>query len=293
MTGAKSHPGDAEPEARSWKGFIAPCERMSEAARAVTPDTSWQVPRNEVVILHPRRTSYAVVVPVWNEGARFERQLQAMVPYTSICDIIVSDAPSTDGSTAESKLRAAKVHALITLTEPGGLSASLRAAFAYALAAGFKGIVLIDGNGKDDPEGLTGFVRELEAGTDYAQGSRYLRGGRAINTPLTRTLLIRIVHAPMFSLLCGRWFTDSTIGFRAFSSRFLSDPRVRPFRAQFEYYELYFYLAWAACHYGFRVTDVPVIRAYPASGPIPTKITLVRGNWRMLKPLLMILLRRY
>ncbi len=267
-------------------------EEMGQThVRPTCPD--WVVPANEVVVLRPKTSGHAVIVPVWNEGERFERQLRAMAPYTRVCDIIVSDAPSTDGSTDLPKLRDADVHARISLTEPGGLSASLRAALAYALAAGFEGVILIDGNGKDDPEGLHLFTQHLAAGADYAQGSRYLRGGRAVNTPLYRTVLIRFFHAPVFSLLCRRWFTDTTIGFRAFSARFLLDQRVRPFRRVFEYYDLYFYLAWAACHYGFRVTDVPVTRSYPASGPIPTKITLLRGNWRMLRPLLMILFRRY
>lgn len=262
-------------------------------ARVRPMDPGWEVPPSEVTVLRPKTSRHAVIVPVWNEGERFERQLRGMTAYTRICDIIVSDAPSTDGSTALPKLREADVHARISLTAPGGLSASLRAAMAYALTAGFEGIILIDGNGKDDPDGLVRFTQRLDAGADYAQGSRYLPGGRAINTPLYRTILIRLVHAPVFSLLCRRWFTDTTIGFRAFSSRFLLDRRVRPFRRMFEHYDLYFYLAWAACHYGFHVTDVPVTRSYPPTGPIPTKITLFRGNWRMLRPLLMILFRRY
>lgn len=265
---------------------------MRASIQPARPDRE-DVPPHATVVLHPRRTRFAVIVPVWNEGERFEHQLSEMSPYTSICDIIVSDKPSTDGSTALDKLRAAKVHARIGLTQIGGLSASLRAAFAYALDEGFEGIILIDGNGKDEPEGLVRFVRELDDGVDYAQGSRWIHGGRAINTPTHRVLLIRLVHAPIFSLLCGRRFTDTTIGFRAFSARLLLDPRIRPFRRAFEHYELYFYLAWAACRYGFRVSDVPVTRAYPASGPIPTKISSFRGHWRMLKPLLMILLRRY
>lgn len=268
-------------------------QRPDVAAVPAEQDPTWVVPRHNVAVLRPRTTRFAVIAPVWNEGPRFERQVQAMMPYTSICDIVVADAPSTDESTALPKLRAGNVHALVSLTEPGGLSASLRAAIAYALTAGFDGVILIDGNGKDDPEGLVRFVEQLEAGADYAQGSRFMPGGRAVNTPTSRLLLIRLFHAPVFSLLCGRWFTDTTIGFRAFSRRFLLDPRVRPFRSAFEHYEIYFYLAWAACRHGFRVTDVPVTRSYPASGPVPTKITLFRGNWRMLKPLLMILLRRY
>lgn len=253
----------------------------------------WQVPRYRLAVLHEKRCEHVVVLPVLNEGERLSRQLERMGPYRRACDIVIADAPSTDGSTSVARLSAASVHALVSLDQPGGLSASLRGALDYVLAAAYRGVVFMDGNNKDDPEALPRFVGALEAGADYVQGSRYLPGGRGINTPWTRDLLIRYVHAPAFSLLCGRRFTDTTNGFRAFSSRLLLDPRVRPFRDLFTWYELPYYLAWAACRLGFRVEDVPVTRAYPAGGPLVTKISLFRGHWLLAKPVLDILLRRY
>jgi glycosyltransferase involved in cell wall biosynthesis len=252
-----------------------------------------QVPAYRLETFHPKRGSYAVVVPVWNEGSRLLDQLARMRQWCDAFDIVISDKPSTDGSTAPDKLRAVGVHALVSLTERGGLSSSLRAAFAYALDAGYLGVVVVDGNDKDDPDALPRFAAEFNAGLDYVQGSRYCAGGKAVNTPLNRDLLIRFVHAPLFSLLAGYRFTDTTNGFRGFSRRFLLDSRVAPFRSAFDQYELPYYLAWAASRKGFRVREIPVTRSYPASGPTPTKITLIRGNWRMLKPLLMLMLRQY
>lgn len=247
---------------------------------------------HDVTSFHPRLARFAVIVPVWNEGSRFRDQLVAMGRYLSVCDVVVADGGSNDGSTAPAALQSAGVRALVNVSGRG-VSTSLRPAIAHALMEGYEGVILMDGNGKDDPRMLADFIRALDAGADYAQGSRYLPGGRGINTPVSRDLLIRLVHSPFFSILAGRRFTDSTIGSRAFSSRFLLDPRVRPFRSEFQYYDLYFYLAWAACRLGFRVSDVPVTRRYPADGPTPTKIVGIRGRWRMIRPLFMLLLRRY
>jgi glycosyltransferase involved in cell wall biosynthesis len=256
-------------------------------------DGSWHLPRADVVLLCPKRNRYAVVIPVRNEGDRLRRQLPRMARFMDVCDIVITDAPSTDGSTEVDALREAGVHALVTLREPGGLSSSLRAGFAYALRAGFQGLILMDGNDKDDPAALPRFVEGLKAGFDFMQGSRYTVGGQAINTPLSRRLLIKFIHVPLFSALSGYRFTDTTNGFRGYSRRFLLDDRVRPFRNVFCLYELPYYLSWAASRYGFRVTEIPVTRAYPADGPIPTKITVFRGSWWMLKPLIMLLFRRY
>jgi len=261
--------------------------------RQAVHDITWRVPRADIQVLNPKRNRYVVIISVLNEGERLHRQLAKLSKFLDTCDVVIADAPSTDGSTEPTILKAAGVHALVSLREPGGQSSSFRTGFAYALKAGYEGMVIMDGNDKDDPSALPTFAEQLDAGLDYVQGSRFHRGGQAINTPLRRMLLIRFVHAPLFSALCGVRLTDTTNGFRAYSRRFLLDDRVTPFRDTFCFYEMPFYLSWAACRYGFRTAEIPVIRAYPSTGPVPTKITGLRGHWRMLKPLLMLLFRRY
>ena len=148
-------------------------------------------------------------------------------------------------------------------------------AYAWCLDEGYAGIVTMDGNDKDGVEAIAAIVAALRDGADYVQGSRYLAGGEAINTPLERTLANRYVHAPLLSLGAGRRFTDTTNGFRGYSARYLEDPRVQPFRNVFQTYELLFYLTVRASQLGMDVRDVPVTRAYPDDGKVPTKI----GGW--------------
>jgi hypothetical protein len=62
-------------------------------------DGSWHLPRADVVLLCPKRNRYAVVIPVRNEGDRLRRQLPRMARFMDVCDIVITDAPSTDGST--------------------------------------------------------------------------------------------------------------------------------------------------------------------------------------------------
>ena len=251
------------------------------------------VPGHETHILNPKKAKYAVVIAVWNEGERLTRQLEKTQAWLDTCDIIISDKPSTDGSTDPEKLKRFNVHALINLVGVGGLSSSLRCAFDYALNAGYEGVIMVDGNDKDDPSALPLFSKQLDDGWDFVQGSRYCAGGKAINTPLSRHLLIKLIHAPLFSLICRQRYTDTTNGFRAFSKRFLGDSRFAVFRDDFVEYELPYYLSWAAPRMNFKVKEIPVTRAYPESGPVPTKITLFRGNWKMLKPILYLIFKRY
>ena len=201
-------------------------------------------------------------------------------------DVVVADGGSTDGSVNHDMLRPRGVRARLVKTDAGGLSAQMRMAMAWVLDEGYEGLVVIDGNNKDDPSAIPALVAALEAGFDHVQGSRFIPGGIAINTPWLRLLGIRLVHAPLISLASRRKQTDTTNGFRAYSRRLLLDPRVAPFRAVFSGYELHYYLAIRAARIGFRMTEIPVTRAYPAHGPVPTRISPIMGNLRVLRTLL-------
>lgn len=252
-----------------------------------------QVPAHTVLELAPRRHPWCLAVFVINEGARIRSQMAKMAPLAHQVDILMADGGSTDGSLEPDVLRQHGVRSLLTKTGPGRLSAQMRMALAYALDQGYQGVVTVDGNDKDDTSALPRFLQALDQGYDHVQGSRYIPGGRAINTPFARHWGVRLLHAPCLSLAAGFRYTDTTNGFRAYSRRLLEDPRVAPFRDVFVAYELHYYLAVRAARLGFRCLEVPVTRAYPASGKTPTKISPVRGNLRILRTLLDACLGRF
>ncbi|MDB4913861.1 MAG: hypothetical protein JWM95_1505 [Gemmatimonadetes bacterium] len=241
-----------------------------------------QVPEFSVFELRERQSKHAVAVFVLNEGDRIRSQLEKMRLLASRVDIIVVDGGSTDGALEESFLRRCGVRALLAKRGEGGLSAQMRVGLYWCLEQGYDGIVVIDGNDKDDTIAVPSFVGALENGIDHVQGSRYVHGGRGIRTPLSRHLGVRWLHAPLISFAARRRYTDTTNGFRAYSARFLRDPRVLPFRDLFQHYELHYYLAIRAARLGFRVAELPVTRTYPLSGRVPTKIRGVRGNLSIL-----------
>lgn len=244
-----------------------------------------QLPRFEVHDFDATRHDYAILIPVINEGERIRNQLRGMSGVPLGADLIIVDGGSRDGSLDEEFLRAHRVRALLIKTGPGKLSAQLRVGFAWLLEQGYMGIVTIDGNGKDGYQAVPTFVAALAAGWDFIQGSRYVPGGIAVNTPLERTLGVRLVHAPLLSIASGFHYSDTTNGFRAFSGRFLRDPRVQPFRAIFDTYNLHYYLSIRAARLGFRVKELPVTRTYPGSGPAPSKIGGLTGKLHILKQL--------
>lgn len=255
----------------------------------ITPEmaSKWQVPSFELPLWRERQADYAVVIPVINEGERIRRMLTRLadLDIARRLDVIIVDSGSTDGSLALECLQARGVRGLIVKTGPGRLSAQLRCAYSFAMQQGYSGIVTIDGNDKDDPEAIPAFVEALRSGNDFVQASRFIRGGRAENTPKARALAIRFIHAPVLSVCSGFHWTDTTQGFRGYSRKMLLDPRVAPFRDVFQGYELLAYLSYRAPKLGFRCVELPTTRRYPVGEAVPTKIVGFRGNLSVLRVL--------
>lgn len=245
---------------------------MTEQECLAIDDTGWEVPGFDAALYAEKKHRHALVIPVIDEGERIRSQLLRIQAARLPVDVIVADGGSTDGSLDGGYVRSVDVRAVLTKTGPGKLSAQLRMAYAWCIRQGYDGIVTIDGNGKDGVQAVADMVLKLEEGCDYVQGSRYLPGGKAENTPLERAIANRLIHAPLLSLAGRHFFTDTTNGFRAYSTRYLTHPGVRPFRDEFQVYGLLFYLTVRAGQLGLKVDHVPVVRRYPDSGKVPTKI---------------------
>lgn len=238
---------------------------------------NWQIPKYEVSQLYKKKNKYCICIPVLNEGEKIKKQLIRMQPFSKLADIIIADWGSTDGSTDKKLLRKMNVRTLLTLKENGRQGSQLRAAFSYALKEGYEGIIQIDGNNKDGVEAIPNFIKVLDEGFDYVQGSRFIKGGKGKNTPLLRWIAVRFIAAPLLSLGAKYWYTDVTNGFRGYSKKYLTHKLVQPFRNIFKQYEFNMYLTVRANQAGLKTKEIPVARIYPP-GKVPTKISFLKGN---------------
>ncbi len=255
----------------------------------------WQFPDFKAQEFFDKKNKYAVCVFVINEGERVQKQLKRMKNFSKEIDIIVADGGSTDGSLEEDFLKSVNVRTLLTKTGPGKLSAQMRMAFAYVLQEGYDGVVVVDGNGKDDISAIPQFIDLLDKGYDHIQGSRFIPGGKAINTPLERHIAVHVLHAPLISLAARHRHTDTTNGFRGYSKSLLMDPEISVFRDVFQTYELHYHLAVESArskkHY--KLIETPVTREYPKKGKTPTKISPIKGNLHVMGILLNASRRKY
>ena len=238
-----------------------------------------KTPKHDYHVFRPKKTKYCICIPVINEGEKIKKQLSRMKPFSQLADIFILDGfgGSKDGSTKKTFLKSNNVRALLTLQEPGKQGTQLRMGFARALREGYEGIIQIDGNNKDGVNAIPRFIKALDEGFDYVQGSRFIKGGKHVNTPFMRTIGVRVIASPLLCLFSGHWYTDVTNGFRGYSKKYLLNPKVKPFRNIFVRYEFNLYLTTRANQLGFKTKEIPVERKYP-KGKVPTKISPIKGN---------------
>jgi len=255
--------------------------------------TIYEVPEFDTFELKNKKSKYCICIFIINEGEKFLKQLSRMQHYQDSVDIIIADGGSTDGSTDIANLEKYEVNTLLVKTGAGKLGAQMRMAFSWATKRDYDGIIVIDGNNKDGIEAIPNFINKLDEGYDHIQGSRFIKGGHHENTPFSRLLGLKILHAPLIRFASGFNYTDTTNGFRAYSKRLLTDDKISIFRNIFTGYELHYYLAIMAAKLGFKCIEIPVSRVYPKEGKTPTKISPFKGNITVILKLLQVVSGKY
>lgn len=254
------------------------------------------MPNDFEIRSHAEKTSStAVVIPVINEGERLRALLDRMRAdgIFDNFDVIITDGGSNDGSTNFDRLGDAGVNTVIVKKIEGKLGTQLQGAYKFCLERGYEAIVTIDGNNKDNPRAIYKISEKLGEGFDFVQASRFVQGGVHKNTPLSRLLAIRLIHSPWLSIASGFRWTDTTQGFRGYSTNLISSSKLNVFNPKLQDYTFLFFMSYAAPKLGFRCVEVPSERIYPKDGPVPTKIHGLSGNLKVLSSLVRVCLGGY
>ena len=226
---------------------------------------------------------------VLNEEAQVGALLQNFNPLLeagTIDEVLVVDDGSRDRTP-----EILRQHRCTVITHPQrqGTGDAIRDAYRYALEKKYDILVIMAGNGKDDPAQIERLLQPILAGeADYVQGSRFLAGGESKRLPFHRLFAMRI-FIWIFSLFFLRRYSDCTNGFRAYRTTLLRDSRLDWAQEWLGHsYEIEFYMHYKAAALGYRVKEVPVSKIYRHSrGGSYTKVRI--GDWfTNLKPLFLL-----
>jgi len=205
-----------------------------------------------------------VVVPIFDEEHHVSLLLErfrSVVEARTVERVVFVDDGSRD-RTAE-VVRACPYVQVVRHPDRRGCGAAIRSGFEIALRDGFDTVVVMAGNGKDNPAEISRLLTPLQAhAADYVQGSRFLAGGTSGGLPFHRLLAMRLLTWT-FRLFLWKRFTDCTNGFRAYRTAFLRDRRLDWGQSWLgNDYEMEVYLHYKASALGYRVREVPVSKIY-------------------------------
>ncbi len=139
----------------------------------------------------------SVIIPTRNEQGAIGRVLKE-IPKNVVDEIIVIDGHSKDTTAGEAKknLRPKK-DKFILQKKPGFGNALLEA---FRLSTG-NAIVILNGDGSQDPKDIPSLLAKIKQGNDYVMASRYAKGGRSDDDSIIRfignrtlTFLTNLIH---------------------------------------------------------------------------------------------------
>jgi len=225
------------------------------------------------------------IAPCYNELHKIDKVVSRIQATAIIDEILVIDDGSTDGSPQVAQNLGA------TVLPPGktlGVGVAIRKGIEYSLEHNFDIIVVIAGNNKDEPREIERLLTPLTRGNyDFVQGSRFMKGGYFGKMPLYRIMATKI-HPLIFSIISGKWVTESTNGFRAFRTSLFKDNRINLWQDWLSKYELEPYLYYKTIRLGYKTTEVPVTKIYPPKKLGYTKMRPITGWWSILRPLFLL-----
>jgi dolichol-phosphate mannosyltransferase len=225
------------------------------------------------------------IAPCYNELHKIDKVVSRIQATTLVDEILVVDDGSTDGSPKIAQDLGATV---LPLGKTMGVGVAIRKGIEYSREHDFDIIVIIAGNNKDEPREIEKLLIPITRNNyDFVQGSRFKKGGHFGKMPFYRIMATR-VHPLLFSMVSGKWVTESTNGFRAFRAGLFNDKRINLWQDWLDEYELEPYLYYKTIKLGYKTKEVPVTKIYPPKKLGYTKMKPITGWWSILRPLFML-----
>jgi hypothetical protein len=160
-----------------------------------------------------RKTKVSVVVPAMNEANNIGHVLKQLPE--SLHEVILVDGNSEDDTIEAARQAYPEIRVLVQSGR--GKGDAFRTGFAAVTG---NAVVMLDADGSADPAEIPSFIDALEAGADFAKGSRYLPGGGSTDITGLRSLGNKALSGSA-NLLHGTHFTDLCYGYNAFWARCL------------------------------------------------------------------------
>lgn len=155
-----------------------------------------------------------VVIPAYNEEDNIEVLVNDVRRY-DIDYLVINDCSSDRTSEILNEKNIEHLDLPINL----GIAGVTRVGFNYAFDNGYDCVICIDGDGQHLPAYMDYLVKEIENGSDYVVGSRFIDKKK----PWTLRMLGSRILCLLIRLKTGKMVTDPTSGMRALGKKVIDE----------------------------------------------------------------------
>lgn len=242
----------------------------SPAFERAAPPSGTGRAMTEPATAHP--SSVTVLVAAYNEAPVIGKVVATALENIPDAEVLVVDDGSTDGTDRVAAAAGARV---LRLQSNAGKGVAVRRGIAEARG---EVVVLIDGDGQDDPVEIPRLLAALTPGIDLVVGSRFIgRFEPGAITPVNHwgnRFLTQVIN-----LLFAAHLTDTQAGFKAIRGETL-----RRLELSAQRFDIEVDVLLAVLRGGGRVVEIPVRRAPRAHGE--SRLDSLRDGTRILRRIL-------
>lgn len=199
-----------------------------------------------------------VVIPTYNESGNIRELIYQIFSLYPRISVLVVDDNSPDGTAHIVKELQKKHSELYLLEREGklGLSTAYIEGIQKVLKehAETRSITTMDSDLSHDPR-VIGSMHQMLDTNDLVIGSRYVRGGKLVNWPLSRKILSICGNAYATSIV-GIRVKDLTAGFQCFNTSLLKKYNFKAITAKGFSFQME--MKVAAVRLGARVAEIPI-----------------------------------
>ena len=221
-----------------------------------------------------------VVMPTYNEGENILKIAGGLLQTVQNVDLLIVDDNSPDGTGRLADQLAAENPRVQVLhrSEKNGLGPAYLAGFAKGFEQNYDYLVEMDADGSHRAEELLKMLA-VAPNYDLVIGSRWVRGGRVVNWPLSRQLISRTGNLYARTVLRAG-IKDITAGFRVYRAEFLK--RLDLSAVASAGYSFQVEMAWRSYRAGARVKEIPItfVEREAGSSKMSKKIVF-EALWRV------------
>ena len=200
-----------------------------------------------------------VIIPTFNEIENIEKMIQKVLSYVENYHLLIIDDNSPDGTAA--KVRALqenypnRLH-LIERKGKLGLGTAYIAGFDWALEKGYQYIFEMDCDFSHNPDDLSRLLSSCKNQKAHLSiGSRYCKGGKVENWPISRILLSYFASIYV-RLILWIGIKDTTAGFKCYTNQALKE--VKYHNIPFKGYAFQICMKYGIKKHHLKIIEVPI-----------------------------------